>query len=360
MLHRAGLSLRFLPLRSVVAAGLLAGGVAVAVIASQRSTATMADSANRFLAALSPEQRQQASFPYESDERVRWNFIPTSMFPRKGVPLKEMNEAQRQRALDLLKSGLSERGYMTATAIMAHETILKAVEEAAGTSRIPRDPELYFFSIFGTPSAKGTWGWRVEGHHVSLHFDVGDGLRVGGSTPSFFGANPAEVPSGPSQGLRILAAEEDAGRALLNSLDERQRAAAVITETAPNEIVTNNAVRIDPLSPAGLLAADMTLKQRALLMRLIEVYTSKMTSDVAAERLQRLSRAGVDKIGFAWAGATEPGLGKKHYYRIQGPTFLVEFDNTQNDANHIHSVWREFDGDFGRDLLREHVSQVPH
>ncbi len=349
----------FLSPRVLVAAGLLAAGLAGALVASQRSAATMADAATRFLALLSPEQRQQASFPYESEERARWNFIPTNMFPRKGVPIKDMNEAQRKLALDLLKAGLSERGYMTAAAIMAHESVLKALEESAGTLRNLRDPELYFFSIFGTPSAKGAWGWRVEGHHVSLHFDVGDGVRVE-STPSFFGANPADVPSGPKQGLRILGAEEDAARALLNALDDAQRTAAIITSVAPNEIVTGNKVAIDPLSPAGLPASQMTPKQRELLMQLVDVYASKMAPDIASERLSRLRSAGLEKIAFAWAGATDPGPGKKHYYRIQGPTFLVEFDNTQNDANHIHTVWREFNGDFGRDVLREHVTGTPH
>ncbi len=359
MVRRTFLVWKSLSPRVLVAAALLAGGLAGALVASQRSATAMADAANRLLAGLSPEQRQQASFPYDSDERTRWNFIPTSMFPRKGLPIKDMNPAQRKLALDLLKSGLSERGFITASAIMAHETILKALEESNGTARIPRDPELYFFSVFGTPSAKGAWGWRVEGHHVSLHFDVADGIRVE-STPSFFGANPAEVPGGPRQGLRILGAEEDAGRALLNALDDAQRAAAVITNVAPNEIVTGNKVAIDPLSPVGVPASQMTPGQRELLMRLVEVYASKMSADIAAERLARLRSAGVEKIAFAWAGATDSGAGKKHYYRIQGPTFLVEFDNTQNDANHIHSVWRDFNGDFGRDLLREHVTGTPH
>ena len=359
MVRRTVRSWKSVPPRALVCAALVAGGLAAALVASQRSAATMADAANRFLAGLSAEQRQQASFPYDSDERTRWNFIPTSMFPRKGVAIKDMNEAQRKLALDLLRSGLSERGFMTASAIMAHETILKALEEAAGASRIPRDPELYFFSVFGTPSAKGAWGWRAEGHHVSLHFDVADGIRVE-STPTFFGANPAEVPSGPKQGLRILGAEEDGGRALLNALDDTQRTTAVVTAVAPNEIVTGNKVTIDPLSPVGLQASQMTPKQRELLMQLIEVYTSKMSADMAAERMGRLRAAGVETIAFAWAGATDPGPGKKRYYRIQGPTFLVEFDNTQNDANHIHSVWRDFNGDFGRDLLREHVAGTPH
>lgn len=355
--------------RGLAACVLLGAGLAAALTASQRSASAMAAAADRFLGSLSPEQRQQASFPYEHDERVRWNFIPTNQFPRKGLPIKDMSEAQRRLALDLLRTGLSERGFMTASAIMAHESILKAIEESAGTLRNLRDPELYFFSVFGTPSGKSAWGWRVEGHHVSLHFDVGSATggsdtKVTGvavdSTPTFFGANPAEVPSGPKQGLRILGGEEDAGRALLNALDASQKATAIITDVAPAEIVTGTRVTIDPLSPAGLPASKMTGVQRQLLMKLIEVYSSKMPADIAAERMARLRAAGVEKIAFAWAGATEPGIGRKHYYRIQGPTFLVEFDNTQNDANHIHTVWREFNGDFGRDLLREHVAATPH
>ena len=211
--------------------------------------------------------------------------------------------------------------------------------------------------MFGTPSGREAWGWRVEGHHISLNFTVANGTAVA-STPSFFGTNPAEVPEGTKKGMRILAQEEDAGRALLLAFDEARRAKATINATAPNDIVTTNSVKIDPLAPAGVTAAEMTPAQRDLLMKLIDVYTSSMAGDVAADRMARIRKAGVEKIAFAWAGANEHG--KKHYYRVQGPTFLVEYDNTQNDANHIHSVWREFDGDFGRDILREHVKSVAH
>ncbi len=178
------------------------------------------------------------------------------------------------------------------------------------------------------------------------------------SSPSFFGSNPAEVREGPKKGLRILEAEEDAARALLLALDPSQRAAAKINTVAPTDIVTRNAVKVEPLSAVGIRASALTSNQREQLMRLIEVYTSIMTDDVASERMVRLRQAGVENIAFAWAGEAERG--KKHYYRIQGPTFLVEYDNTQNDANHIHSVWRDFDGDFGRDLLREHVTASLH
>ena len=220
-----------------------------------------------------------------------------------------------------------------------------------------RDPERYFFSIFGMPSAKDPWGWRVEGHHVSLHFTVVNGTLVAG-TPSFFGSNPAEVREGPKKGLRILGAEEDEARALLMALDASQREKAVIEKTAPNDMLTMANVDITPLSPAGIMADAMTPEQRDQLMKLIDVYTGFMAPDVAADRQARLKKAGVEKISFAWAGEIEKG--KKHYYRIQGPTFLVEYDNTQNDGNHIHSVWRDFKGDFGRDLLREHLRSTPH
>jgi hypothetical protein len=222
---------------------------------------------------------------------------------------------------------------------------------------LERDPEKYFFSIFGTPSATDTWGWRVEGHHISLHFTVVNGTLVA-SSPSFFGSNPAEVREGPKKGLRILGAEEDAARALLQSLDPAQRAKAILDATAPGDMVTMATVDIKPLSPSGLGADAMTAAQRDLLMKLLDVYIGKMAADIAEDRLARVRKAGVEKIGFAWAGETERG--KKHYYRIQGPTFLVEYDNTQNDGNHIHSVWRDFNGDFGRDLLREHLKSVAH
>ena len=342
--------------RLAVAAALLVTALVGSVVATQRTAATMAGAATRFLDGLTPEQRQQAMLPLDSDDLTRWHYVPTNQFPRKGLSLKDMSEAQRKLAHDLLRAGLSQRGYGTATAIIDLETVLRAIESAAGRGGLNRDPELYFFTIFGTPSPKGAWGWRVNGHHLAVHFMVG-GSRVE-SSPTFFGTNPAEVREGPKQGLRIQAAEQDAGRALVEALDETQRKTAVIEAVAPNDIVTTTAAKADPLSPTGLQASAMTPPQRALLMKLIEVYASQMTEDLAADRLARIRKAGADKIGFAWAGPIERG--QKHYYRVQGPTFLIEFDNTQNNGNHIHSVWRDFAGDFGRDLLREHVTAVKH
>jgi Protein of unknown function (DUF3500) len=334
------------------------------LVGAERSAANMSSAATKFLASLSPEQRQKATFAFDTEERRHWHFIPTEMFPRQGLLLRDMNEAQRKLAHELMKSALSQRGYMTASSIMELEKILGVIEAeqrranpGRGGNVLERDPVKYFFSVFGAPSTKDTWGWRVEGHHVSLHFTVVNGTMVA-SSPTFFGSNPAEVREGPEKGKRILGAEEDAARALLNTLDAGQQAKAVIDTAAPNDMITMEKNDIKPLSPIGISADALNANQKDLLVKLIDVYVGYMPADVAAERTARLKKAGVEKIGFAWAGPLEKG--KKHYYRVQGPTFLIEYDNTQNDGNHIHSVWRDFDGDFGRDLLREHVKSTPH
>jgi Protein of unknown function (DUF3500) len=327
--------------------------------AANRAAAAMTTAATRFLEGLTPEQFQQATFAIPSEERLRWHFIPVNQFPRKGVPIKEMTPDQRKLAHDLLRAGLGQRGYLTATAIMELETILHAIENSGGrVGKQTRDPELYFFTVFGKPSAKDAWGWRVEGHHMSLHFTVANDAVVA-NTPAFFGTNPAEVRvEGPKKGLRILGSMEDAARALLGALDESQRTAAIINAVAPSDIVTMTTVAIDPLTPPGLSASTMTPAQRDLLVKLIESYTAQMADDTGAARLAAVRQAGIEKVSFAWAGETEPG--KRHYYRVQGPTFLIEYDNTQNEGNHVHSVWRDFTGDFGRDLLRDHLKAVAH
>lgn len=329
----------------------LAGG---AMLASAKSATAMAAAANAWLGSLTPEQRQRASFAFDADERMRWHFIPNEMFPRKGLMIREMSEAQRRLAHDLLKTGLSQRGYLTVTGIMELEDILKAVE-AGG--RFARNKEEYLFSVFGTPSATGAWGWRVEGHHVSLRFTVANGTAVA-AAPAFLGTNPAEVRVGEKKGLRLLAAREDTGRALVEALAPDQRATAIVNTTAPGDILTMNKNDITPLAPGGVTYAALTPPQRTLLMQVVDAYLSAMDEDTAAERRAAIEKAGLDPITFAWAGGTVRG--DKHYYRVQGPTFLVEFDNTQDNGNHVHSVWRDFNGDFGRDLLREHLAAAAH
>jgi hypothetical protein len=341
--------------RLLITVALLAAAVGGALVASQKSTAAMSGAAGKWLASLSAEQRQKAVFAFDSDERLRWHFVPNEMFPRNGLPIKEMSEPQRALAHDLLKTGLSARGYLAATSIMELENVLRAMEGEG--RRFPRDHEMYRMSVFGTPGDAHAWGWRFEGHHVSVRFDIVGGSMTA-SSPAFFGSNPAEVREGPQKGLRVLGAEEDSARALLESLTPDQRKVAVVLAEAPAEMITANALKVDPLSPIGIKASALSKPQREKLMQLIDVYTGLMVPDIAAQRMDRLRKAGLDDIAFAWAGEIEKG--KKHYYRLQGPTFLVEYDNAQNDGNHIHSVWRDFNGDFGRDLLREHLKEVPH
>jgi len=270
-----------------------------------------------------------------------------------------MSEPQRKLAHELLKAGLSQKGYVTATSIMELENILHTLENSDGKKGANvRDPELYFFTIFGAPSAQSVWGWRVEGHHVSLHFTISNSTAVA-NTPAFFGTNPAEVRvEGPKKGLRLLGSMEDGARALLATFDDAQRATAIYDKVAPGDILTMNKNDISPLPDQGVAYGAMGSQQQALLMKVIEAYTSNMETDLAAERIAKIKSAGIDKVKFAWLGETDKG--KKHYYSVQGPTFLIEYDNTQNNGNHIHSVWRDFNGDFGRDILREHLKEVVH
>ena len=312
----------------------------------------MTAAANKFLASLKPEQRAKAVFEFKSDERLNWHYIPKD---RKGLPLKEMSAEQQQLALDLLASGLSRQGLEKARTIMSLEPILAELEGAG--RRIPRDPALYHVMIFGKPDSKGTWSWRFEGHHLSASFTLVKG-EFFSSTPSFFGSNPAEVRQGPRKGLRALAGEEDAARQLVKALDDEQRKIAVFDTTAPKEIFTEAKHKVEPLAPGGLAAGKMTAAQRESLMALVREYVRRARPELADADLAKIEKAGMEKVHFAWAGGLEKGEG--HYYRVQGPTFLLEYDNTQNNNNHIHAVWRDFDGDFGEDILRKHYAEVPH
>jgi hypothetical protein len=306
----------------------------------------MADAATHFLAALSPEQKTKATFDLKDDERLNWHFIPKA---RKGLPLKEMTPPQRHLAQGLLSTALSQRGYMKASTIMSLEQILADIEQGKGPVR---DPELYFVSIFGKPGAKETWAWRWEGHHLAMNFSIVDGEKIS-MTPSFMGSNPAEVRMGQRSGLRVLEHEEDLARKLVRSLDDQQRQAAVYTNTAPADIITGADRQARLLTPAGLAMSRMNSEQKETLMDLVKEYIYRNRGEVADRDLKRIQETG--NITFAWAGSTEPGQG--HYYRIQGRTFLMEYDNTQNNANHIHAVWRDLDNDFGGDPLRRHYEQ---
>jgi hypothetical protein len=339
----------------------IAIGAAFAYSAQQqaamlRTSGMMADAANKFIASLTNEQKAKALSKFDDPSRDDWEFFPRS---RKGLPLKEMTPEQRALAHRFLQTGLSNYGYLKATAIMAHENVLGALEESQGI-RPPfrRDEELYFFAIFGTPSNAAPWGWRIEGHHVSLHYTLVNGELVS-NTPLGFGVSPAAVRQGPRTGLRLLAQEEDRGRELITSLDEKQRRIAVFDDTiTPGDLVTMSKIKVEPLKPAGIGYATLTAPQRDLLLRLMEEYLDRMPEDVAKDRREKIQTAGHNSLYFGWAGSTEPG--KAHYYRVQGKTFVLEYDNSQTGANHIHSAWRDFEGDFGRDWLREHLQGVPH
>ena len=311
----------------------------------------MAEAAGNLLASLDAAGRQKAVLDFaDRTERENWHYVPRE---RAGLPLKEMDEHQRVLAHALVATGVSASGYEKVSTIISLESILAELEGAG--RRFERDPERYYVSIFGEPGGDAPWGWRFEGHHVSLNHTVVEG-RMLGSTPLFFGSNPAEVRHGAQTGLRALREEEDLGRQLLRELDGEQKAVAVVSAEAPGDILTTNAPHVrDEIAPKGLGRADMSAAQGQVLDALIEVYVQRLPEAVAEAEWTRLKAADLPAAHFAWAGAEERG--GPHYYRVQGPSFLAEYDNTQNDANHIHAVWRDLHNDFGEDLLRRHYRQ---
>ena len=314
-----------------------------------RPESVMTSAAKAYLNSLSPELRARTTFAFNADERINWHFIPIE---RKGVALREMTSAQKHLADALLSAGLSQQGVITAHTVMSLEQVLKDVEKGTGPER---DPEKYYVSIFGEPSEQGTWGYRFEGHHVALNWTIVNG-RIA-SSPNFFGANPAEVKEGPRAGLRALLREEDLGRELVQSLTEPQRAIAVVDKTAYKDILTSD-TRKAALSgqPNGLPFSKLTAPQKEILTQLVSEYASNFPAPIADFRLDQFRKTQAN-LFFAWAGGINRG--DKHYYRVQTPAFLIEYDNTQDNGNHIHSVWRDFDGDFGLDLLAQHY-QASH
>ena len=338
-------------MRLLLALVLLPGLAETGVAQTAPPTPTMLNAARTFLADLNPTQKSKAVLPFNSEERFHWFYTPVS---RKGIPLKELNPSQQQAALALLRVGLSEKGYTKAEMIRKLEEVLRELEKSRGPTR---DPDLYFFTFFGEPSANGAWGWRYEGHHCSQNWTIVNG-KVIGSSPQFFGANPAEVHDGPTKGTRVLSAEEDLGRSLVKSLSTAQRAEAVLSVSAPDDIVTTNQRKAAIKEDKGIAYSQLSQDQQGTLLALIEEYLSAQPQAEARQRLEKIRQAGFDRIKFAWMGGLEKGEG--HYYRVQGSTFLIEYDNTQNNANHIHCVWRDFNGDWGDDLLAEHYRNSPH
>ncbi len=312
--------------------------------------AAMAGAATAFLAALGNDGRRRATFAFADAERLNWGYVPRR---REGLPFKDMGAPARAAAHELMKASLGAAGYDKAVNVIRLEGVLRQLETFGG---LMRDPDNYAVSVFGTPGAGAPWGWRLEGHHLSLNFTLVPGKPLA-VTPAFFGANPAEVRTGPLKGLRTLAHEQDLGRALALGMDDTQRKRMVIAAQSFGDIVAGPGRRESLTTPAGVPAGELTPAQREALMKLVEAYARNMRSEVAGEELRRLQEAGLERVHFAWAGPLDAG---PHYYRIHGPTLLVEFDNSQNDANHIHSVWHDPRNNFGTDLLRAHYDLSPH
>ena len=337
--------------------------MAVDVSVSYRAPATaraMAEAATRFLDSLNPAQRKEATFPFAGDERYTWNYRPTQggdsrVFDRNGLRIINMTSEQQQLALALIDAGMSKRSAEQARWIMELENVLREHERADGRTFLGvRDRELYWFSIFGEPGGAAPWAWRAGGHHIGFHFTIVDREMVS-ATPCFLGANPAQVRLGEHAGKRALAEEEDLPRALVQSLQGADREKAVFSAEAPPDIMTDAYRSLDRfILPRGVPYRDLSGEQRDKLVGVIKHYIGRVSDEIAAQEWEKVERAGLDGITFAWGGPVEKGAG--HYYAIQGPTFIVEYDNTQNGANHIHSVWRTFDGDWGEDILAAHYA----
>jgi hypothetical protein len=327
---------------------LLALLLALPALAEEASSvAEMKSAADAFLGTLDDSKRSKAAFPFDSDQRENFKFTPQN---RTGLPIKEMDEAQLKAAMKLLDTALSDKGKLKASQVMTLEGVLAELEK----NPTYRDNGKYYVSVFGTPGDEKGWGWKFEGHHLALNYTVAHGKEIA-VTPSFFGANPGEVREGEHKGLRVLGAEEELAMALANVLLEGGKKEVIFSEKAPGEILTAENRKVTALDPVGVLAADMSAEQKKALLALISEYTGRHRKELADDDMKKMEAAGIDKIRFGWAGGTKRG--EAWYYRVQGPTFLMEAANTQNNANHIHTTWRSMEGDFGRDVLSEHYKQ---
>jgi hypothetical protein len=319
---------------------------------SSSAAAEIAAAARAWLDGLDDGQRASAAFPFDDGERFVWAYVPG---PREGLALRDMTASQRAAASAIVVASMSARTAGEIAAIIALETVLGELERKGSRSGwMRRDPELYWFAVFGSPGAAAPWSWRVGGHHVAIHVTVADDAVVG-TTPSFLGANPAVVPSGPLAGTRTLPGEEELARALLAALAPGERAIAVVDDRAPADILTGTDRMADIRSvPGGIRHAQLGPSSRSALEQLIRYYVDRARPDAADVAWQRMVVTGLGDVTFAWAGSMAPGRG--HYYAVRGQGFVIEYDNTQNGANHIHAVWRDLDNDWGEDLLRAHLA----
>ena len=334
----------------------IAFAICLAWASSSSAEFDISVAAQNLLSALSESQKTQMTYPLEGSERIDWHFVPKQ--DRKGLPLKAMTPEQVHLVNMLLNESLGRAGFSKAAGIMYLESVLRGIEVDRGREGAYeyRDPTSYFVTVFGSPQSIGPWGWSFEGHHISLNFAIFDGSLIA-STPAFFGANPHLVPEGAAKGLRVLGSEEDRARRLLNSLDDNQLEKAMIGQEAPPDLFSAAKPRVEREKPQGIKATELTPQQFELLIQLIDAYIENVADEAALERQAQVD-AGGDEIYFAWIGSGKRG--EAHYYRVQAPSFLIEYDNVQNGANHSHTVWRDYDGDFGRDLIGEHRQAHAH
>jgi Protein of unknown function (DUF3500) len=315
----------------------------------------MASAALEFLAALNAQQREAATLPFGDDRRYIWDYRPPESTPRNGLRLIHMTSQQQQKALALLDIGLSTRGARQVRQIIDLEVPLLEQEKMEGrVTPFVRHPEQYSVCVFGDPSRRAPWAWHVGGHHVGLHFTVIDGDRIA-SVPLFFGANPAEVRHGPTAGQRTLREEEDLARALVKALPAEQKRIAIVSSTAFPDILTDRYRVANAFAPPrGLAWVRMGGEQRQQLADLVRHYVERVNEELSGSYWRKVEPE-LSELTFAWAGGEERGQG--HYYAIKAPSFLIEYDNTQNEANHIHSVLRDITGDWGEDLLASHYAE---
>ena len=310
------------------------------------------DPAVMFLKSLDKDQRETAVFEVDNSTREFWSYLPGAMMPRAGIKFSEMSDDQKKLALTLLESSLSAKGFSKVERIIMLEGVLAEIDNNPEF----RDPEKYSIAFYGNPEKDKIWGWSFEGHHLSLNFtNVNGKLAV---APRFFGASPATILSGPHKGKRTLGAESDLGLDLIESMDESQLLSTRFHNEVYLDIVSGNAMELSPLDPVGIAYTELSDSQKSILKSLINEYASALPKTVADQRMKQIREEGMHNIHFGWAGPARRG--SAHYYRIQGKSFLIEFDHTFNDNNHIHTVWRDFQGDFCRDLIREHYAQIDH
>ena len=309
----------------------------------------MVNVTNNFLDSLTRFQHNRSVFAFDDEERLNWHFIPRE---RNGAVFRDMTEEQLDLANQLLRTFFSAEGFAQAEAVRDLENVLAEIEV---NGRFERDPGLYYITVFGEPELDSTWALRYEGHHLAFNWTFVNGLGIA-SSPQFFGTNPAEVRSGSRLGTRVLGREEDLARELAMSLTTEQRLQAIMEVAVPRDIITGADKQVQALEGKGIRYADLNSSQKLNLMRIVEEIASVQPAALFAARMADIRNQGLDELRFTWIGSMERGA--PHYYRVQGPGFLIEYDNTQNDANHVHLVWRDFAGDFGRDLLQLHYAAV--